>query len=575
MLKYRMPDIKILPEDLINKIAAGEVIERPASVVKELIENSLDAGAGRIRVDISRAGKKLICVSDNGRGMDREDAVMAFERHATSKISSEDDLFNIKTNGFRGEALSSIASVSKISLSTTSHGIAGTRLEIVGRRILSIQDSSVPGTTIAVSELFYNTPARLKFLKSDSTENSHITEAVTSAALANAFAGFDLKIDGRELFCLPPATDIIERISQIFGMELAEDICSADLRGIGMDLRVFAGSPSSARNTRAVQYVFVNGRPVKDQTVSYAVYKAYEGLIPKEKHPVFFVFVDISPQKVDFNVHPAKREVRFSDKSLVFNHVKKAVKNALSNICTGDVQQYNSCQDSNTVHLPAESLDQILYTESEAAVQTTISDTQQDYTGSTGIPCLYLGGTFVAVRHTEGLMIIDYHAAHERINYERFLNSRLFESVSLLFPAQVQLRPSEYSILINNLDLLKEFGFDVEDFGSNTIIVRSYPDMLSVGDFGTLMSDVASCIYESDNTLGRGEINMLSDVKKRLAARLACHSSIRGRSEAPDSFRIAKLLQDLKVTENPECCPHGRPTTHIVSIADMNKIFKR
>jgi DNA mismatch repair protein MutL len=572
MLKYQMPEIRILPEDLINKIAAGEVIERPASVVKELVENSLDSGATRIRVDISRAGKKMISVSDNGSGMDIEDASMAFERHATSKITSEEDLFNIRTNGFRGEALSSIAAVSRISLSTARPGSTGTKLQIEGSRILNIKDSASPGTTVEVSDLFYNTPARLKFLKSDVTENSHITETVTSAALANHHVGFELRIDSRELLSLPPASDIMERIVQIFGAETAESLFYSELNGIDMDLKIFAGAPAAARNTRAVQYVFVNSRSVKDQTVSYAVYQAYAESIPKGKHPVFFVFIDLPPMSVDFNVHPAKREVRFSDKSAVFNQVKKAVKNAISKTCLADEAENKYMSVHNTFNTSSEEANQGFYSAPQN-IQTNIAECQKEY--SAGMPYLYLGGTFVAVQHTEGLMIIDYHAAHERVNYERLLNSKLFDSIALLFPAQVQLRPSEYSVLMNSLDLLKEFGFDIEDFGNNTIIVRSYPDMLAVGDFGALMSDIAACISASDSTQGKGDIGLLSSVKKRLAARLACHSSIRGRSEAPDSLRIANLLRDLSETENPECCPHGRPATHIISISEMNRIFKR
>lgn len=572
MLKYQMPEIRILPEGLINKIAAGEVIERPASVVKELVENSLDSGATRIRVDISRAGKKMISVSDNGSGMDIEDASMAFERHATSKITSEEDLFNIRTNGFRGEALSSIAAVSRISLSTARPGSTGTKLQIEGSRILNIKDSASPGTTVEVSDLFYNTPARLKFLKSDVTENSHITETVTSAALANHHVGFELRIDSRELLSLPPASDIMERIVQIFGAETAESLFYSELNGIDMDLKIFAGAPAAARNTRAVQYVFVNSRSVKDQTVSYAVYQAYAESIPKGKHPVFFVFIDLPPMSVDFNVHPAKREVRFSDKSAVFNQVKKAVKNAISKTCFADEAENKYMSVHNTFNTSSEEANQGFYSAPQN-IQTNIAECQKEY--SAGMPYLYLGGTFVAVQHTEGLMIIDYHAAHERVNYERLLNSKLFDSIALLFPAQVQLRPSEYSVLMNSLDLLKEFGFDIEDFGNNTIIVRSYPDMLAVGDFGALMSDIAACISASDSTQGKGDIGLLSSVKKRLAARLACHSSIRGRSEAPDSLRIANLLRDLSETENPECCPHGRPATHIISISEMNRIFKR
>ncbi|MCE5313281.1 MAG: DNA mismatch repair endonuclease MutL [Nitrospiraceae bacterium] len=570
-----MPHIKVLPEDLRNKIAAGEVIERPASVVKELVENSIDAGASRIRVDIMRAGKKLIRVSDNGRGMERDDALLSFERHATSKISSDKDLFNITTNGFRGEALSSIAAVSKVMIATSVESGSGTCVDIEAGQIKSVKECSAAGTTIEIKDLFFNTPARLKFLKTDSTENFHIIETVTTQALANHSIGFNLGIDGNETLSLPPASSIKERIVQIFGSSLADELKDAMPEGPGIRSHVFAATPECARSTRALQYVFVNKRPVKDQTASYAVYKAYEGLIPKEKHPVFFVFLSIPPDRVDFNVHPAKREVRFADKSAVFNHVKMAVRDAVAQ--TGLLSSPENIQYDkyDAVQPVSEFIQQNYSYESFQSAEPQVCEDAACYTN--GIPFLYLGSTFVAVQHPDGLMLIDYHAAHERINYERFMNKELFNAASLLFPAQVQLRPSEYSSILANLSLLKEFGFDIEDFGSNSVIVRTCPDLLSVGDFGELLSDIANCLAEADHVKDKTDMDLepVNAAKKSLAARLACHSSIRGRSEAPDAFRIANLLKDLRKTETPGCCPHGRPTTHVITLDEMKKIFKR
>jgi len=571
-----MPLIKLLPENLRNKIAAGEVIERPASVVKELVENSIDAGASRIRIDISRAGKKLIRVSDNGSGMDRDDAMLCFERHATSKISSDEDLFNITTNGFRGEALSSIAAVSRMLLSTSRAGSAGTCIETEAGQFRSVKECASTGTTVEVRDIFFNTPARLKFLKVESTENFHIIETVTTEALANHLTGFDLTMDGNQTLSLPPASCRMERIAQIFGSQLVDELIEAEQKSQGISSHIFVCKPGSARSTRSIQYVFVNKRPVKDQTVSYALYKAYEGMIPKERHPFFFVFLDVEPARVDFNVHPAKREVRFADKSAIFNHLRTAVKDALPRdefMAATDNAQYPV--NNSIANAQSEFSQQEYEYESIWNPGSAVCEGETAYTN--GVPYLYLGSTFVAVQHPAGLMLIDYHAAHERINFERFMNSKLFNAASLLFPAQVQLRPSEYEIILANAGLLNELGFDIDDFGNNSVIVRTCPDLLHVQDFGGLLADMAACMADNDFAKNKEDagIKPIDSAKKALAARLACHSSIRGRSEAPDAFRIASLLKDLQKTENPNCCPHGRPTTHIISLDEMKKIFRR
>lgn len=570
-----MPLIKLLPENLRNKIAAGEVIERPASVVKELVENSIDAGASRIRIDISRAGKKLIRVSDNGSGMDKDDAMLSFERHATSKISRDEDLFNITTNGFRGEALSSIAAVSRMLLSTSRADSTGTCIEAEAGQFRSVKECASAGTTVEVRDIFFNTPARLKFLKAESTENFHIIETVTTEALANHSIGFDLSMDGNETLSLSPASCRMERIAQIFGSSLADELIEAEQESLGISSHVFICKPGSSRSTRSIQYVFVNNRPVKDQTVSYAVYKAYEDKMPKDRHPVFFVFLTIDTGRVDFNVHPAKREVRFADKSAVFNHLKMAVRQALPR------EELLPQTDNAQYPINNNSYEQSEFSQQECSYQgiwsadSEVCEEEAAYTK--GIPYLYLGSTFVAVQHPAGLMLIDYHAAHERINFERFMNRKLFNAASLLFPAQVRLRPSEYEIILANAGLLNELGFDIDDFGNNSVIVRTCPDLLHVQDFSELLADMAACMADNDFAKNKEDAGMkpIDSAKNALAARLACHSSIRGRSEAPDAFRIASLLKDLQKTENPNCCPHGRPTTHIISLDEMKKIFRR
>ena len=314
-LKCHMPQIKILPPDLRNKIAAGEVIERPASVVKELIENSIDAGSTDIRTDVLYGGKRLIKVADNGIGMDREDALLCFESHATSKLAREEDLFNIKTMVFRGEALPSIASVSKVRLVTGLKGsLSGVAVDIAGGEVKGIKDSSFIGTSIEVRDLFFNTPARRKFLKSNGTELFHIIDTVTKEALSHWKIAFRLISDDRETMDVPLSSGPRERIMQIYGEEFLNGLTEVKAGADGLSMISYVTKGDNFRNMKSHQYIFINGRSIKDSSVSHAVYHAYEGILPHDKHPVFFLFIEIDPHKVDFNVHPAKREVRFEDK---------------------------------------------------------------------------------------------------------------------------------------------------------------------------------------------------------------------------------------------------------------------
>lgn len=569
MVKYFMPNIRILPENLRNKIAAGEVVERPASVVKELIENSIDAGASKIVINIAKAGKCLISVSDNGSGMAKEDVLLAFERYATSKIIDETDLFNIRTLGFRGEALSSIAAVAKVTLSTARADSIGTYLEITGGVIKEVRECSTIGTTIEIKDLFYNTPARRKFLKSDTTENHHIIDTITRSALCNYFIGFDLIIDNSNVLTLPSAKSSKERLIQIFGIEFTDALFEISHKDADMTITAFIGKNTNFKTNRNSQYLFINNRPVKDASIAYAVYKYYEGAIPKDMHPIFFIFLALSPHEIDFNVHPAKREVRFADKTSVFNFVYQAIKNKTIDVIDNEkaaakyllhpsalISKYN---DSSTIpqvfSMATETLS--LYESKSADIVTPI----------------YIGETFIAFANKGGLTIFDYHAAHERINYERLLKKYDLEIHNLLFPEQASLSASDYRIIIENLALLRDFGIEANDFGNGAIMIRSLPYFLKGADIKALLSDIAAAL------LNREAVREPSDspveaVKKSVAAKIACHSSIRGR-EIPDGIRLAELIDQLSQTENPECCPHGRPTNIFISIAELKKMFKK
>ncbi len=583
-----MSVITVLPEPLRNKIAAGEVVERPASVVKELIENAIDAAAARISVETVRAGRKLIHVSDNGTGMDREDAVKAFERYATSKIKDEQDLFNLKTMGFRGEALSSIAAVSKMTLMTAARsgeygpGAAGTCVEIAGGEIVSVKDCAAAGTSIEVRELFFNTPARRKFLKSDATENYHIIDTVTREALSHPHLMFVLTMDGREVFSLPAAASLRERLLQLYGMDFINGLIEhgpSHAVDTGMTVSVFTSGLAHMKNNRNTQFIFVNRRPVKDQSVAYAVCKAYEGMVPREKHPAFFIFLEIDAGQVDFNVHPAKREVRFAQKAGIFDFVCHTVKEGLkkdAGFCFTDVG-FNQ-----------ENIGPAAIVDTKMAAVPILSEgliSEQIDTFSTGpAPLLYLGDTFVAVAALGGLVLLDYHAAHERVNYERFLKRRDLQAFRLLFPLQVKLQRGEYAVLLEHLHLLNEVGLEAEDFGHDTILIRSIPEVLRDADLASLVSDVAAALLESPgkapskNISGPaghvGESGPVELIRKSIAARLACHSSLRGK-EVPDGARVSALLKSLDAADNPHSCPHGRPTRIVISLDELRKMFKK
>lgn len=560
-----MPLIKVLPPELQNKIAAGEVVERPASIVKELVENSIDAGSTDIRVDVIYGGKRLIRVSDNGTGMDREDALLCFERHSTSKLSGEDDLFNIRTMGFRGEALPSIASVSKVKLVTSVKGSpSGVSIEMSGGELKEIKDSPALGTTIDTRDLFFNTPARRKFLKSNNTEIYHIIDTVTKEALSHWEIAFRLSVDHRETMDIPVSSSPKERIMQIYGEEFLAGLTEINSEAAGMKMAAFITRNSNFRNMKSHQFIFINRRPVKDQSLSHALYKAYEGILPQDKHPVFFLFLEIDPQDVDFNVHPAKREVRFGDKESVYrfvhSHIKESVKSARSEYTKQFV-------DVPPKYFPQQNLGHYKPTATFpfAGQEPGISE-NLDLAYRTSMPFIYLGETFIALSGKGGLTLIDHHAAHERILYEQFLRGLNLNPQQLLFPREVKLSHREHRVILENKDLLGDFGIVAEDFGHDSIIIRSLPGGLKEADLAGILSDMASYIIKG--------IHPDKSLKEELAARIACHNSVRGR-EILNHEELSRLLLDLENTENPDQCPHGRPTRIFLSIDDLQKMFKR
>lgn len=572
-----MPKIALLPDSLINKIAAGEVIERPASIVRELLDNSIDAGAAKIDVDVLHGGKKLIKISDNGTGMNREDVSLCFQRHATSKISSEDDLFNISTLGFRGEALSSIASISKVTLTTASADArVGARIDIGTGHEKEIADSAhLKGTTIEIRDIFYNTPARRKFLKSTPTELSHIIETVVQKAFAYPEISFSLSHNGGEILNILAATGLRERFGQLYGEELAGEFIEIKKEGSGIKVYGFISGENFTRATRSHQTIFVNKRPVKNLTVNHAVYNAYSHSIPSGRHPAYFIFLDIDTKKVDVNVHPAKREVRFEKPDEIHKIVGAAIYEALnpesnSNIITSTNEPAGEKSGLS-----------FNYSRGNAEFRESLADlvreSQTDFftSGITAdVPAYFhIGESFIASGTNDGLLIIDQHAAHERILYEKFLNKTAVEAEALFLPLRIELPIKEFNILTKHKGFLTDLGLQVEDFGGRSMIVKSMPKELKKADMKSLLLDIASNIIEEETSGIKADIDKASMLDK-IAARLACHKSVRG-SEPLGNEEIARMMDDLQKCKEPGKCPHGRPTKIFLSLDDLQKMFKR
>lgn len=574
-----MSTISVLPEILINKIAAGEIIDRPASVVRELVDNSIDAGATQIDIVVLHGGKKLIKVSDNGQGMDIDDARLCFERHATSKIVREDDLFDITTLGFRGEALPSIASVSKVILiSSTSNATAGVKVEIEANNKINTSDAPpVQGTTIEIRDIFYNTPARKKFLKTNPTELSHIIETVTQKAFTFPEISFSLLQNNKEILDVPVASDLKERFKQIYGEDFTSEFLEFKTTGKVINLTGFCSSANFTRASRSHQFIFVNKRPVKNPTINHAVYSAYSNIIPRDKHPAYFLFLDIDPEIVDVNVHPAKREVRFERPDEIHRAVSATVYEALNpgfSSRTGVASSENASGSYAVPDFRVNTQNAPIVSES---VQGLLKDSQTDIFRSGITPDIsvfyYIGEAFVARTSVNGLEIIDQHAAHERILYEHFLNKTSIETDTLFLPLRIELPVNEHNLIIRNKNLLNGLGLDIEDFGNNNIIVRAIPKELKKAEMNELLLDIASGIMEEETSGIKGELTAQS-ILKNIAARMACHKSVRG-SEPLNNEELTVMMSDLEKTEAPDRCPHGRPTRIFLSIDDLNKMFKR
>ncbi len=581
-----MPKIKILPPSVTNQIAAGEVIERPASVVKELIENAIDANATRIDIYLEEGGKKLIKVIDNGIGMCPEDLALAFLSHATSKIEKAEDLFDVVTMGFRGEALPSIGAVSQSRIISRPYDTtAGAEIEIEGGVLGKLKESgSSPGTQVEVRNLFFNTPVRRKFLKTTPTEMAHISEILTRLSLAFPTIHFTLTHDNRKVFNLPPASDIKERIHTFFGKEIGEHLIPIKCREPNIEVSGYILPPLHDRPNTKMQFTFVNGRYIRSNVVYRAITEAYHGLLANRRCAIVFMFLQIDPHEVDVNVHPTKIEVRFKNANQVHGAVLLSLREALGKKSQeSEVRSRESAQNS-------EFKVRITSNESQAMnnEQRTISSGFHSLPvthrssliahhssliaySSIHKPILQLHASYIIEETSEGLNIIDQHALHEIILYheikQRITQSKLI-SQQLLIPELIELSPKDFFSMLNLKEGLERLGMAIEEFGQNTIIIRTLPQILKDLDCKEFVNNLLNEI--GDNEVA-GDANV---VFEKLIKIMACKGAVKA-GQKMTIEEIESLLQrrkDFSITSN---CPHGRPTTLFFSIRELESLFKR
>jgi DNA mismatch repair protein MutL len=575
----RPPRVERLSDDLVNKIAAGEVVERPASVVKELVENALDAGARSVQVEIEEGGKSLVRVRDDGEGMSREDAERALERHATSKLRSLDDLQAIATHGFRGEALPSIASVAHLRLLTRDDlGPAGTEIEVrEGRR--QVREVGHPrGTTVEVRDLFGSVPARRKFLRAEATEASHVAEAVTLLALARPEVGFTLTSGARTVIQAPPAEDLAARIYQVFGAARLGELVPVDGGTDWARVRGFVSRPEGTGPARPSLRLFVNGRAVRDRALAKAVSEAYRAASAGDRGYEAFLFVEAPLHFVDVNVHPAKAEVRFADGRTAFGAVERAVREALAGGARAQAPRADTARVEAAVAAALARPEEPAY---RIPPGSAVVAERGPALSVVHVPMLeaapptVLGqhrSTYIVATDGEDLLLVDQHTAHERVRFELLLaglEQRSVESQLLLTPLVFDLAPRLRPVLDANAPALAALGYDVEPFGGGQYRLRAVPAVLPIADPPRALEGILRDLIERD----AGDWTV-SGARERLAATLACHSAVRG-GQTLGAPTMATIVRDLLATRHPTLCPHGRPTLVRLPRADVSRWFGR
>lgn len=625
--------IRQLSPAVINKIAAGEVIERPASVIKEMLENSVDALATRIEVDIEQGGAELIRVADNGEGIHPDDVELTVASHATSKLADADDLFQVRTMGFRGEALASIAEVSHFRLRTKQRDqLMGVELEVHGGVANAPRACGCPdGTQIEIRQLFFNTPVRRKFLKSPSTEFAHITEHFTRIAIAHPNLQMSLRHNGRTVYDLPPTHQLLERLELFFGSELASQLIPVEASHAGARIWGFAAHPSQNKGTRKWQYMFLNGRCIQDRSLQHALGEAYRGLVMVGRYPVAFLFLEVPADQVDVNVHPTKAEVRFRDSQVLYRLLLSTLRNKflamdldsklslgtprpaapISSPSPGDshlqrelvawttnelsrqvsvaenlpersitpFEKFPELPHSGSTfghaepHRPEEGLEPVPEATASRSVTSVVTEQAAVHPASAAVEvrAMQVHDCYLVVETTEGITVIDQHALHERIMYEQLRRRVLAGGVEiqkLLIPITVELSSREAGLLLDQTELLEEFGLHLQDFGGNTVALSAYPTLLAKADPATLLKDIVELLETSGRRIER------RDLIDSLLHMMSCKAAIKAGQRL--SFEeMDALLAQRHLCEDAHHCPHGRPTALKLTREELDRQFGR
>jgi DNA mismatch repair protein MutL len=615
--------IQVLDPQLANQIAAGEVVERPASVVKELLENSIDANAQGLEIEIEKGGMQLIRIRDDGAGIEKDDLSLALRRHATSKIRTLHDLEQVLSLGFRGEALASISSVSRLILSSrTKESVSGWQIKAEGREPeMQFQPIGHPqGTTIEVHDLFFNTPARRKFLRSEKTEFQHIEEVVRRLALSHFENSFLLTHNQKNIYRLPIAKTVLEkeeRVATICGMPFMENAVSLLNEAAGLKLYGWIASPNFSRSQADLQYFYVNNRMVRDKLVSHAVKQAYHDVLYGNRYPAFVLYLELDPQQVDVNAHPAKHEVRFRESRVVYEFVRSTIKNALAEMRPGaekwepkptvlesadsdsaspaekkiypasekklavDYIRTQPAQEALTLQIREPQTKFVGVEDEKTSLDTVIPSTKSSVAVASiaqevesvplGFAVAQLHGIYILAQNAAGLIIVDMHAAHERILYEQ-MKSAFFagelEIQNLLIPLQVAVSQREAQCVETHHEVFQQLGMEVERFGPETLIMRQVPVLIADGDIEQLLRDVIADLLEYGST------ERIQEHLLEILGTCACHGAIRANRQL-SLTEMNALLRQMEGTENSGQCNHGRPTWTQVSLAELDKLFLR
>ena len=575
-----MSKIKIMSEILANKIAAGEVVEKCASVVKELVENSIDANADDIKIDLIDSGIKSIKVTDNGSGMDKEDALMAFSRHATSKLLKEDDLFFIDTLGFRGEALPSIASVSKITLQTAQDDI-GTEVKIDGGKVIACEKCACnKGTIIEVSSLFYNTPARLKYLKSETTELANTTSFIEKLALSYPNIRFTLTNNDKVIVKTSGSNNLHKTIHEIYGLNISSNMIEIKNSNDDFDIYGYICKPQVLKSNRNHMITIVNGRVVRNNELNKIINDAYYTYKPDIKFPVVVLFINTDPTLIDVNIHPTKQDIKISKMQELSSLIYDTIKDALyKNLLIPNIEvtpTTNEVKETYVEHIIRQEETPIVK-EEQAVFDLGVEEKEEPIVINEELKSLKLYpiglalGTYIIAQNDEGVYLIDQHAAQERINYEKYHKALINEEITttaLLFPISIELSPSDFITIKESSEVLTNMGFKIEEFGVNTILIKEHPTWLKKGYEEEQTRKIIDLIIVNKNKFDRVKFN------DHVAATLACKTSVKGNTNI-SMESIEEILDSLVKCDNPYNCPHGRPTIIKFSIYELERMFKR